>query len=211
MIYIYDIVLNLNKKIIEFFEWEEQDNIVFVRKIPLFLVNTTTINDILNNDLKVNDSFLDLIKKKTIFKSYEEYRHVTLFTDQKVVVAVCFNINGFSILKSRLLLEEETDILFLSNKLKEISLEYLIYKKNKVENLYLTRNEEKIKKRLLEEINDLYKNNNIVKLNYYFFECFNYIENNKNIVYTKLVNSINNFDDRHYNLYKLMKLSYYQK
>ena len=33
MTYIYDILLNLSKELIEFFEWEDSDNIKYVKKI----------------------------------------------------------------------------------------------------------------------------------------------------------------------------------
>ena len=32
MIYIYDIVLNLNKELIEYFEWDTNDNIKYIKK-----------------------------------------------------------------------------------------------------------------------------------------------------------------------------------
>ena len=36
MTYIYDILLNLSKELIEFFEWEDSDNIKYVKKIAVF-------------------------------------------------------------------------------------------------------------------------------------------------------------------------------
>lgn len=32
MVYIYDILLNFNKNLIEYFEWEEKDNIKYIKK-----------------------------------------------------------------------------------------------------------------------------------------------------------------------------------
>ena len=42
MNYYYDIVLNLNEELYEFYEWEENDSIDFIKKIPLFRVSTKT-------------------------------------------------------------------------------------------------------------------------------------------------------------------------
>ena len=39
MNYIYDIVLNFNKEYYSFYEWNRKDNIINVKKIPLFLVD----------------------------------------------------------------------------------------------------------------------------------------------------------------------------
>ena len=36
MIYIYDILLNFNTSLIEFFEWEENDLIKYIKKIPIY-------------------------------------------------------------------------------------------------------------------------------------------------------------------------------
>ena len=49
MIYIYDILLNFNTSLIEFFEWEENDLIKYVKKLPIY---------------KVSDDFLYNLKKK---------------------------------------------------------------------------------------------------------------------------------------------------
>ena len=38
MNYIYDITLNLNKKLYEFYEWKEEDNPEFILKIPVYKV-----------------------------------------------------------------------------------------------------------------------------------------------------------------------------
>ena len=50
MIYIYDVLLNFNTSLIEFFEWEENDLIKYVKKLPIY---------------KVSDDFLNEIKDKT--------------------------------------------------------------------------------------------------------------------------------------------------
>ena len=44
MNYIYDIVLNFNKEYYSFYEWNRKDNIINVKKIPLFLVDNECFN-----------------------------------------------------------------------------------------------------------------------------------------------------------------------
>ena len=42
MNFIYDIVLNFNKDFYNFFEWNKNDNIINVKKIPIFLIDNDT-------------------------------------------------------------------------------------------------------------------------------------------------------------------------
>ena len=39
MNYIYDVVLNFNKEFYEYFEWKKKDNIINIKKIPVFNVS----------------------------------------------------------------------------------------------------------------------------------------------------------------------------
>ena len=59
MNYIYDIVLNFNKEYYSFYEWNRKDNIINVKKIPLFLVDNECFNimkyDMLSCNLSDND------------------------------------------------------------------------------------------------------------------------------------------------------------
>ena len=43
MNYIYDITLNFNNELNNFYEWDEQDNIEFYLKIPIFRVEDDII------------------------------------------------------------------------------------------------------------------------------------------------------------------------
>ena len=67
MIYIYDILLNFNnERLIDFYEWEVTDDIYDIKRIPLFRVDSKTINDLEFNTVKFNNEFLD----KIIYKSF---------------------------------------------------------------------------------------------------------------------------------------------
>ena len=68
MNYYYDIVLNLNEELYEFYEWEENDSIDFIKKIPLFRVSTKTLKDNLKYQTKFNQDLIEQIKNKTIIK-----------------------------------------------------------------------------------------------------------------------------------------------
>ena len=62
MNYIYDILLNFNRQLYDFFEWNLSDNIIHVRKIPLFRIDSKTLLTIRDNKVKVDSSFLEKIK-----------------------------------------------------------------------------------------------------------------------------------------------------
>ena len=67
MIYIYDILLNFNTSLIEFFEWKENDLIKYIKKIPIYKVSDDFLYNLVNNEIKIESNFLNNIKDKTLF------------------------------------------------------------------------------------------------------------------------------------------------
>ena len=65
MNYIYDILLNFNKKIYDIYEWEKNDIITHIRKIPLFIVEKKQLLEIVNNEVIFNQEKLKKIENKT--------------------------------------------------------------------------------------------------------------------------------------------------
>ncbi len=214
MIYVYDVVLNLNNTLVEFFEWEEKDNIKYVRKIPFYKINEKTMNDFIKNNVKVEEEFIEkLYDKAKLEDNYDdEYKYLSLFTDGNLILGVSFTKDGKNKLISRLLLDEEDEILLLGNRLTLTNIDYNIIDSKKNNNTSLTRNEFLIKTNLEKEFKTLYNNNLVDKLNYFYFEYFNKINNNKELCYKELIDSLNNnFNKKHVNLYDIIKLSYEHK
>ena len=58
MIYIYDILLNFNTNFYEFFEWEKKDNLISIKKIPMYKVESTFIQDLITKKVQINDPIL---------------------------------------------------------------------------------------------------------------------------------------------------------
>ena len=125
----------------------------------------------------------------------------------KIIIGVVFNEIGNVLYLSRLLIEEEKEILTIANRLSLYNINYEICNINNKINDNLTRKEKDIKNNLLNKINDLYKNNDYEKLSYLYYEYFNKIENNKEEIYNNLIKSINNFNYKHNVLYNILKLS----
>lgn len=208
MIYIYDILLNFNTSLIEFFEWEENDLIKYVKKLPIYKVSDDFLYNLVKNEIKVSDDFLNEIKDKTLFDNQNNnFKYCCLFTNNKIIIGVVFNEIGNVLYLSRLLIEEEKEILTIANRLSLYNINYEICNINNKINDNLTRKEKDIKNNLLNKINDLYKNNDYEKLSYLYYEYFNKIENNKEEIYNNLIKSINNFNYKHNILYNILKLS----
>ena len=49
MNYYYDLVLNFNETAFMFYEWNENDVIELIKKIPLFSVNNKVLKDLIYN------------------------------------------------------------------------------------------------------------------------------------------------------------------
>ncbi len=208
MIYIYDILLNFNTSLIEFFEWEENDLIKYIKKIPIYKVSDDFLYNLVNNEIKIESNFLNNIKDKTLFDNQNNnFKYCCLFTNNKIIIGVVFNEIGNVLYLSRLLIEEEKEILTIANRLSLYNIDYEICSFNNKINDNLTRKERNIKNNLLNKINDLYKNNDYEKLSYLYYEYFNKIENNKEEIYNNLIKSINNFNYKHNVLYNILKLS----
>ena len=69
MIYTYDILLNWTKnlQLIEFYEWNLEDDLEHIKKIPIFRVSDKVIKDLLTSKLKIDISFLSKIKNNRYF------------------------------------------------------------------------------------------------------------------------------------------------
>ena len=65
MIYIYDILANLNKELFFFYDWNTDDEIIHIKKIPLLKLSNNVYNLVLSKSLKTNHEFLRIILNKT--------------------------------------------------------------------------------------------------------------------------------------------------
>ena len=63
MTYIYDILLNFtdDERLLEFFEWEKEDTIEHIKKIPLIRVSTKQLETLINNQIIIEKNFLLLL------------------------------------------------------------------------------------------------------------------------------------------------------
>ena len=184
MNYIYDILLNYNEYLYDFYDWNEEDNISHIRKIPLYKINKKAMEDLkkFNISFYVND--ISKIKNKTeIFqvKGVKRIPYAFLVSDNSEVIGFLCDNKGNIIKRSRLLIDEEAEVLEVVNRIDERKLNYQIKKELELYPLK-ARNEIEMEKYIKKNLNTI-KKDDIEKLKYLYYECFNKkISNRKDII-----------------------------
>ena len=123
-------------------------------------------------------------------------RYCALFSCDESVVAIEFDSDGNSYMKSNLSIEEEIEVIECARLLKYTILDYKVKNKNVIESKFITRKELENKDFALDKINKMYKNNEIMKLKYIFFEIYNEKLDDFEKIYSKLINIINCNDNK---------------
>ena len=187
---IYDILVNFKKIPYEFYEWNKEDDVKHVKKMPSIKVSDITLYDIFYNDAVVSKNFLDQIKDKTeIFfgRTVKKVKYACVIYNDDVALSILLNDNGEIIGKSKLLFDEEEDVLKEDVPLKEI--DYNIIKKSKKIS-GLTRRETKIVLLLSKYLDKIYENKKSDEIKYMYFECFNTMEEDNEKAYKNLKNEV---------------------
>ena len=203
MTYIYDIVLNFNKDLVEFFDWQETDKIKCLKKVIMFRTNTKTIKDIINYKVELDNSFTSNIPKYEINNKKEEGK-ICLLTDGKITIGILIKNHIIKYI-SRLLPDEEYETLELSNNIVKIKINYKLMEQRN--NQTLTRKEQKIKEELSAIINRYYLKKDKSTIKYLYLEYTNKENDNLEYMYNYLKQSLNNINEKHKNLYKILEMS----
>ena len=108
MTYIYDITLNFNETLYDFFEWNSSDSLKHIRKIPIFKVSNDTFLNMLMYEAQISDDILRLITDRSrghlrdahmlldeyLLLGEEEFRKVTQSSEElyyKLILAAMKN------------------------------------------------------------------------------------------------------------------------
>lgn len=207
MSYYYDVLINFQEEYYMFYEWDEVDNIEFIKKIPLFHVDTQIISDAMSKIIEVNNEFLESVLNKTKLKQNKPLEYACIFSDGKNSIALEFNRQGLVINKSSLMIDDELNINEFIYGINKSKINY----KNISNCLHFkeTRQELKIKKILSLEIKDIYNKKNYSKLKYLYLEWFDKILDNNEEMYKEMLNKINEkLTDKEYHIYEIIRLSY---
>ncbi len=174
MYLINDVLLNFNKELYEFYEWEYKDQSMHLKQIPCIKVCDKLIKCIYSSDIKFSKSLLEKIKDKTIlFKNQEKINYYVILYNDDIAIALELDNEGYIKRKSRMLYDEEKELLLSENK--EEKIKYKIINKN-INNInFYTRREKKLILILNKYIDNL---NDEEKIKYIYLECTNkYIKN----------------------------------
>jgi hypothetical protein len=207
MNFYYEIKLNFNDSSYSFYEWSKEDKLEQIKKIPLIKVKSNIFKDICLYDFKIDEELLNIINGRTVCKENLNIDNACIFCDTKNCIAIEFDKNGNSIARSSLLLEDENNICEISYSIKSHNIN--IKKQNKLKLSTEFRQETNIKKIITKEILELYKNKNINKLKYLYYEWFNKQEENIELIMKDMLLDIKEeLKEVHYNIYNIIKLSY---
>lgn len=209
MNYIYDILVNFNELPYDFYDWNSDDPIEHIRKMPLFKVSSDKFLELKNSDIVITEEWMDKIQNKTeVFQSkgVDKIAYAALFTDAMEVVSIEFNHQGKSVGKSRLLVDEESEVLEVADRVHHTIVEYSIIKTNKIEELK-TRREIEISEYLHRQIKMLEKEN-VEKLKYLYYECFNHKEEDPHKIVKIIEQELNNkWNSTYPQVYEFFKLT----
>lgn len=194
MNYIYDILVNFNSELYDFYEWNTSDNVTHIRKIPLFRISSEKLEKIKNYNIKLNLDFLKKIENKTerfTTRDVEKISFSALFSDLNDVYALKFDKKGNSIGISKLLIDEEEDVLDVACRCNEVNIDFKVLKE-KSNHKFKTRMQKEMYNYLNKSLNKLEKTNELEKLSYLYFECFNEKEESMNEIISKLKQNMDN-------------------
>lgn len=211
MNFIYDILINFNDDLFDFYEWNTDDNVTHIRKIPLFRISTETLEKFKDFNVKLDFNFLKKIENKTekfTSRDVERISYVALFSDLNDVIALKFNERGNNIKISKLLIDECEDVLDVVNRCSETKIDFEILKK-KNKNDFKTRLQIEKTNYLNKSLKKLEKNKDIEKLKYLYFECFNEKQDELSIIINELKQAIDNekIKQTMYDFFKLISIN----
>lgn len=211
MNFIYDILVNFNNDLYDFYDWNTNDSITHIRKIPLFRVSTIDLEKIKKFNLKFDIEFLKKIENKTekfTSRDVEKIEYVAMFSDCNEVIVVKFNGSGLSCQLSKLLVDEQEEVIDVCNRCNESSINYEVLNKRDID-LFKTRNQIEKRKYLLKSLKRLEVNKDFDKLKYLYFECFDIQEESLKKVISNLKAAIENdkLENIMYDFFKLISIN----
>lgn len=208
MNYIYDVILNFQKEYYDFYDWNKSDTIYHMRKIPIIKISSKQLLDIKNNVVKFykdNLKYFNVKAERFKQNSITKIKYTIILGDEHEALAIKLNKDGLVHLKSSLLPDEQEDVIEILKFQKETKLNYQIIKRARL-NPFKTRFEAEHEHFIHQELDKIYKQKNIQKLNYLCLECFNTPETNINRAYEKLKKEVNKTNDNFQKIYNIFKM-----
>lgn len=202
MKFIYDIVVNFEKDFFEFYEWEKGDNIINIKKMPLFVVNNETYKIIKYENVTINSAFVDKIRDKTFAYNKIKVGPSCLITNGMEAIGILCNDKGEVIKKSSLLIDEEDEILEEAADIDIYDID--IIKRKKINKNNVNRREAVRREFLINYINN---ENNCSNLKYLYYDYFEKEKEDISLIKKELINEIRyNWNKRLNGFYETAKI-----
>lgn len=205
MVYVYDTLVNLNEELIDFYDWEESDDYVHIRRVPLYKVNSIDYMNFVTKKVRLDEEELSkLYDKSQIFsnRGIDSLKYAFVVTDGNGAVILEFNDKGFISRRSKFIVNEEMEIIDMAKSVREEKIKYNVVSK-KINRSTMIRSEKKILNDILEELNSI--KNDKEKIDYLYYEWFD--SNDGDDKYFKLVSDLKSkFTDKHMEFLELLNL-----
>jgi len=194
MKYGFNIEVNYTEKLINIYEWEDNDDILLLKKVPIIKVSSDLYNNIINKNIKIDLNYIKNISRENNI----------IFTSEYDAVCVCFLDNGKINKISKLSLEDEVEVLEQMYKAKETKINYEIIDKNNNPYTLLTRTEETINKSIKKELEKIKNNEELIE--YLCFELLGTVptKNKFDKLYKELSEGENKYQTKFYEIMKLL-------
>ncbi|MEG0137693.1 MAG: hypothetical protein RSB77_02030 [Bacilli bacterium] len=186
--FIFDILLNFNKEFIEYYEWNTDDILSHIKKIPIFSIPDEKIVEVLKaKKISILNKLPEIKNQTEVYckRKADDFSYTFLLCSSEKVVAIMLDDQKNIIKKSDLLIDEEDEILENYQNYTKISIE-LEEQKEIEKPLLITREEKNKFNFIIEKINQ----SNPEKLKYLAYEITN--DNIKINSKKDLINLLNN-------------------
>ena len=202
MQYYYDVLGNFSEYILKFYEWESNDDIVNIKKIPFIKIS--------KEDMRVLLSYSVILEMESIVRNSKDKTNYLLFSTGCDALMVELNQEGKIIYYSSLLIEDELEVNELAHSMNTIKLKFKVLDKIKILSDY--RQGEKAKNLIFHELKKIKDNDNKDECLYYYYEWFHVSTDDYDKAIKKMFLEIKKpFNKDMERIEKLIRLSYKEK
>jgi len=205
MVYVYDTLVNLNEELFDFYDWEEMDDYVHIRRIPLYKVNSEDYYNFVTKNVKLSEEVLSKINDKTqVFsnRGIDTLKYALAISDGNGALVIEFKDSGCVYRRSKFIINEEMEILEMANGIECQVIDYKVIS-SKIKRNTMIRSEKKILFDILRELESLKDDKE--KIDYLYYEWFD--SNDGSDKYCALVKDLKkHFSDKHISFLELLNL-----
>ena len=210
MNFYYDIVGNMNEESYEFYEWEEEDHLVSIKKVPFVRVSDQDMHSFLQYKIVFDLDFLKPYFGKTLLRKSKAKENYILFSSTTQSLLVEFNMNGEEIRRSRLLIEDENNCNEIASSLLKSTVSYQLLSKIHLANDFRQALEEKHV--IQEELKNILENHNVSKCTYLYYEWFGHLEEDFSLMVKKMQKELEKeYTLKIHDIVKLIQMSYKER